>query len=285
VRLALGSEQLQAELNRRLEALAAQRGAKDGGAGDEESEDEGLPAAAAPPPAGGLPSGVAAAFAASTHPTPAASAQLGGGGGAGAVADDAATAARAGSQAPAASAATAASSEAMPGAAALWAPSDALLRPPPPADAGDWAAWMAAQRLGLRRALGADLRGRRYWCLGREAGAFRVYVEEEEGRLWGWYEGAARGAGAGQPLWVHSLGQPQPVHGVREVLCCGVCSGSGGRSAALRSVHSALLPQDAAPLPTQPPNSPPLNFMCPQLYVPTQFSHPLVLLQATRSRG
>ena len=30
-------------------------------------------------------------------------------------------------------------------------------------------------------------------CFGRLAGAFRVYVEEEEGRLWGWYEGEQGG--------------------------------------------------------------------------------------------
>lgn len=30
-------------------------------------------------------------------------------------------------------------------------------------------------------------------CFGRLAGAFRVYVEEEEGQLWGWYEGEQGG--------------------------------------------------------------------------------------------
>ena len=54
-----------------------------------------------------------------------------------------------------------------------------------------WGAWLEAWRLGLRRPLGRDMRGRRYWCLGRRAGAFRVFVEEgKDGELWGWYEGA-----------------------------------------------------------------------------------------------
>lgn len=53
----------------------------------------------------------------------------------------------------------------------------------------DWAAWTRSWRLGLRRPLGKDVRGRRYWALGGRAGAFRVYVEEMEGKLWGWYEG------------------------------------------------------------------------------------------------
>jgi len=44
--------------------------------------------------------------------------------------------------------------------------------------------------VGVRRPLGADALRRRYWALGGRAGAFRVYVEEDEGRAWGWYEGA-----------------------------------------------------------------------------------------------
>lgn len=54
-----------------------------------------------------------------------------------------------------------------------------------------WLAWVRSHRLGLRRAVGADLQGRRYWALGRAAGCFRIYVEEEQegGQRWGWYEG------------------------------------------------------------------------------------------------
>lgn len=49
-----------------------------------------------------------------------------------------------------------------------------------------WAAWLEAQRLGQRRALGGDLRGRRYWALGGRGGAWCVFVEWDEGRQWGW---------------------------------------------------------------------------------------------------
>ena len=48
----------------------------------------------------------------------------------------------------------------------------------------------SAGRLGLRKPLGADFHRRRYWALGGSAGSWRVYVEEIEGRLWGYYEGA-----------------------------------------------------------------------------------------------
>ena len=57
-------------------------------------------------------------------------------------------------------------------------------------------AWLNACDLdGKHRGglLGCDARGRRYWCLGRLAGAFRVFVEDSE--LWGWYEGAGLGVG------------------------------------------------------------------------------------------
>lgn len=37
---------------------------------------------------------------------------------------------------------------------------------------------------GFRRPLGADYRGRQYWVLGGAAGAWRVFVEEQEGALW-----------------------------------------------------------------------------------------------------
>ena len=66
-------------------------------------------------------------------------------------------------------------------------------------------AWRAARRLGLRRSLGTDARGRRYWALGGGVGAFRLFVEwpcahetdeaaneeDRRPREWGWYEGSA----------------------------------------------------------------------------------------------
>ena len=48
---------------------------------------------------------------------------------------------------------------------------------------------MEACRVGWRKALGYDMQRRRYWALGGGSGAWRVYVEEQEGGLWGWYEG------------------------------------------------------------------------------------------------
>ena len=48
---------------------------------------------------------------------------------------------------------------------------------------------MEACRVGWRKALGYDMQRRRYWALGGNTGAWRVYVEEQEGSLWGWYEG------------------------------------------------------------------------------------------------
>lgn len=39
------------------------------------------------------------------------------------------------------------------------------------------------------RPLGQDLERRRYWVLGEAAAAWRVYVEEQNGTLWGWYDG------------------------------------------------------------------------------------------------
>jgi len=63
-----------------------------------------------------------------------------------------------------------------------------------------WQKWHAAQNLGIRRPLGVDYRGRRYWALGRHGGAFRIFCQEpkkssktgEDGHTegwWGWYEG------------------------------------------------------------------------------------------------
>ncbi|KAL4434797.1 hypothetical protein ABPG77_005324 [Micractinium sp. CCAP 211/92] len=171
VRLVLASEQMQNELNGRIEALAAARRAKDGkdagGPGDEDSDGEGnLPR---------LPH-----LAASGQATPSASVQAGvAGATAGVDAAGSEVPSRAGSEAPSASAAAARSAE--------WQQSG---EPPARAvSAADWAAWLQQRRLGLRRPLGLDLRGRRYWCFGRQAGAFRVYVEDCEGQNWGWYEG------------------------------------------------------------------------------------------------
>ncbi len=53
----------------------------------------------------------------------------------------------------------------------------------------EWVGWMEACRVGWRKALGYDMQRRRYWALGGGTGAWRVYVEEQEGCLWGWYEG------------------------------------------------------------------------------------------------
>ncbi len=175
VRLVLASEQMQNELNGRIEALAAARRAKDGkdagGPGDEDSDGEGnLPR---------LPH-----LAASGQATPSASVQAGvAGATAGVDAANSEVPSRAGSEAPSASAAAARSAE--------WQQSG---EPPARAvSAADWAAWLQQRRLGLRRPLGLDLRGRRYWCFGRQAGAFRVYVEDCEGQNWGWYEGKSQG--------------------------------------------------------------------------------------------
>ena len=57
--------------------------------------------------------------------------------------------------------------------------------------AEEWLVWARTCRVGLRKSLGWDKLGRRYWALGGAAGAWRVYVEEDSGTRWGWYEGAA----------------------------------------------------------------------------------------------
>ncbi|DBB03841.1 TPA: hypothetical protein ACH3X1_012936 [Trebouxia sp. C0004] len=59
----------------------------------------------------------------------------------------------------------------------------------PPGSCEEWVGWMEACRVGWRKALGYDMQRRRYWALGGGTGAWRVYVEEQEGCLWGWYEG------------------------------------------------------------------------------------------------
>ena len=50
---------------------------------------------------------------------------------------------------------------------------------------------MEACRVGWRKPLGYDMQRRRYWALGSNTGSWRVYVEEQEGNLWGWYEGGS----------------------------------------------------------------------------------------------
>ena len=41
-------------------------------------------------------------------------------------------------------------------------------------------------RLGMRKPAGTDFRKRRYWAFGGSAGAWRIFVEIDEGRQWGW---------------------------------------------------------------------------------------------------
>ncbi len=68
----------------------------------------------------------------------------------------------------------------------------AAARGPDPAAVRAWLEWTESLRLGLRRPLGVDLQGRRYWALGGGAGAWRVYVEAgPAGGDWGFYEGPA----------------------------------------------------------------------------------------------
>ncbi|KAK9833054.1 hypothetical protein WJX74_005940 [Apatococcus lobatus] len=67
-----------------------------------------------------------------------------------------------------------------------------LLPPGPPLELGSveaWKEWRRACRVGIRRSLGYDFHRRRYWAMGGAAAAWRVYVEEDEGRHWGWYDG------------------------------------------------------------------------------------------------
>ena len=58
--------------------------------------------------------------------------------------------------------------------------------------AEEWEQWMEASRVGVRRPLGTDSHKRCYWALGGRASAWRVYVEEKDSSLWGWYEGVPR---------------------------------------------------------------------------------------------
>ncbi|KAK9803241.1 hypothetical protein WJX73_008882 [Symbiochloris irregularis] len=54
----------------------------------------------------------------------------------------------------------------------------------------EWERWAEGVRSGVRKPLGSDLQGRRYWALGGGTSAWRVYVEEDGGEQWGWYDGA-----------------------------------------------------------------------------------------------
>lgn len=56
--------------------------------------------------------------------------------------------------------------------------------------AEEWEQWMEVCRVGVRQPLGTDCRKRCYWALGGRASAWRIYVEENDSSLWGWYEGA-----------------------------------------------------------------------------------------------
>ena len=63
----------------------------------------------------------------------------------------------------------------------------------------EWVAWCNVLGLGTKCHIGEDFRGRRYWALGRESGAFRVFCQHIQSHdnpddnvevdTWGWYEG------------------------------------------------------------------------------------------------
>lgn len=53
----------------------------------------------------------------------------------------------------------------------------------------EWVRWRDGAGLGFRRSLGWDNSHRRYWALGNAGAAWRIYVEQNEGRSWGYYEG------------------------------------------------------------------------------------------------
>lgn len=151
VRIVLSSESMQSELHQRVDALAAAPRAKDFGPGDEDSDGETPYYPPAP-----VQWHQQAAAATSAEATPAVSGQAGAPSSSG-LAGEAAI----GSEAPAGSAATGPSLElqAQPPISEAWAP--------PPGGgavtAADWADWLQQRRMGLRRPLGGDLRGRRYW--------------------------------------------------------------------------------------------------------------------------
>ncbi|KIY93072.1 hypothetical protein MNEG_14891 [Monoraphidium neglectum] len=133
---------------------------------------------------------------------------------------------------------------------------EAAARGPAPAQALAWVEWCDAQRLGVRRPLGVDISGRRYWALGGAAGAWRVYVEGGPGGGdWGWYEGPALAAlakwiAAGNveceaPL-LRALGSmPWPLRpGARAT--GGGAGGGAGRAAAQLAQLLPTLPPDGA---------------------------------------
>ena len=152
VRVVLASEAMLAELHQRVEALAAARKGRDIGPGDEDSDGE-QPYVPAPaffqPPAAGV--------AASAQATPAVSAQPGAPSGS-QLAADAGAGGRAVSEAPSGSAATGPSQDLQPSSEAYTAPAGSTA-----ITVADWADWLQQRRLGLRRPVGGDLRGRRYW--------------------------------------------------------------------------------------------------------------------------
>jgi hypothetical protein len=55
-----------------------------------------------------------------------------------------------------------------------------------------WMAWVNLLGLGTLAHVGDDANGRRYWALGKESGAFRIYCQviENDVDSWGWYEGS-----------------------------------------------------------------------------------------------
>lgn len=55
----------------------------------------------------------------------------------------------------------------------------------------EWEEWRGSVRMHMRKPLGVDFRRRRYWVIGGQAAAWRVYVEDDEGVSWGFYEGVS----------------------------------------------------------------------------------------------
>ena len=68
-------------------------------------------------------------------------------------------------------------------------PSPSISRP-----MAKWVSWLGLLGLGTLAPIGDDADGRRYWALGEDAGAFRVFCQEikddeKNEDSWGWYEG------------------------------------------------------------------------------------------------
>ena len=64
----------------------------------------------------------------------------------------------------------------------------------------EWMAWVEILRVGMKRYVGEDFNGRRYWALGNESGAFRIFCQDLDAfsidssdvsitDSWGYYEG------------------------------------------------------------------------------------------------